>query len=586
MENKELGDINLKGKTVTFYSYKGGVGRSMSLVNIACLMVKQGKKVLLIDWDLEAPGLHSFFNDSIKKDALGLVDFITDATTFIKEEANNNDEGYFKFLNENIHNYIQKDISIEKSELKLDIIKAGKFDENYTNKLNEIDWISFYKNAPSFFRTFAEFLEVQYDYILIDSRTGLSDTGGVCTMLMPQILVLVFALNNQNLNGVIDVARQSVNYRFDSNDSRDLTILPLPSRIDNQNSTELEIWIQNYTEKFQNLFKELYLLDDCALENYFNIAKIPYKPTHAYGENIPVLIENVNNDLFISYHYAQFYKLLEEETAIWEILSREQLENNKLQSANHFQKGIDYSNNKEYEMAILEFQKSWELDLKNYFAVYNSGYLIHQLAKLENKESLYLESIEIYEKAIALNPKYESALMNCGHAIYELAILKHDATLYEQSIKKFEQIIALNPKSYFAFNNWGVTIKQLAKLKNDTRLYEQCIEKYKQSILLNPTYYHAFENWGNAIKELALITNDEKLFSESFEKINKAIELGAGSYNLACLYAVRNDKLKALSTLKICLENNEQNVTFIKNDEDWKPFLEDFDFIALLEKHK
>ena len=47
----------------TFYSYKGGVGRSMALANVAECFYLQGLKVLMIDWDLEAPGLEAFFYD-------------------------------------------------------------------------------------------------------------------------------------------------------------------------------------------------------------------------------------------------------------------------------------------------------------------------------------------------------------------------------------------------------------------------------------------------------------------------------------------------------------------------------------------
>lgn len=285
-----------KGKVITFYSYKGGVGRSMALVNIACLMAKQQKKVLLVDWDLEAPGLHSFFKESIDKDDLGLVDFITDAVEELKSKELSNDTAYFKYITENISKYVQCDVPIGSGEYCSDVIKAGRFDEDYIIKLNAIDWIGFYTNSPAFFRTFAQYLESSYDYVLIDSRTGLSDTGGICTMLMPQILVLVFALNNQNINGVLDVARQSIEYRFNSNDFRDLTVLPLPSRVDDQNSTKLADWMKLYTNGFENMFKDIYSLDECSLVNYFNIAKIPYKPEHAYGENIPVLTENIDND--------------------------------------------------------------------------------------------------------------------------------------------------------------------------------------------------------------------------------------------------------------------------------------------------
>ncbi|MCP4219822.1 MAG: ParA family protein, partial [bacterium] len=58
----------------TFYSYKGGVGRTMALANIAELFYRDGKKVLMIDWDLEAPGLERFFfKDESKSNNPGLL---------------------------------------------------------------------------------------------------------------------------------------------------------------------------------------------------------------------------------------------------------------------------------------------------------------------------------------------------------------------------------------------------------------------------------------------------------------------------------------------------------------------------------
>jgi hypothetical protein len=48
----------------TFYSYKGGVGRSMALANVAQYLYLQGLDVIMVDWDLEAPGLEEFFFDT------------------------------------------------------------------------------------------------------------------------------------------------------------------------------------------------------------------------------------------------------------------------------------------------------------------------------------------------------------------------------------------------------------------------------------------------------------------------------------------------------------------------------------------
>src|SRR5258706_3319360 len=67
-------------KIITFYSYKGGTGRSMTLANVAWILACAGNKVLTIDWDLEAPGLHRYFYPFLIDKELtasdGLIDFV------------------------------------------------------------------------------------------------------------------------------------------------------------------------------------------------------------------------------------------------------------------------------------------------------------------------------------------------------------------------------------------------------------------------------------------------------------------------------------------------------------------------------
>ena len=64
--------------TVTFYSFKGGVGRSMAMMNVAMELVAAGRKVLVVDFDLEAPGLETFNLPQPKKSPKGIVDFVVD----------------------------------------------------------------------------------------------------------------------------------------------------------------------------------------------------------------------------------------------------------------------------------------------------------------------------------------------------------------------------------------------------------------------------------------------------------------------------------------------------------------------------
>lgn len=45
-------------ETIAFYSYKGGVGRSLLVANTARFLGMLGKRVVALDLDIEAPGLH------------------------------------------------------------------------------------------------------------------------------------------------------------------------------------------------------------------------------------------------------------------------------------------------------------------------------------------------------------------------------------------------------------------------------------------------------------------------------------------------------------------------------------------------
>ena len=50
-------------QVITFYSFKGGTGRSMALANTAVLLTQWGYKTLTVDWDFDAPGLENFFKN-------------------------------------------------------------------------------------------------------------------------------------------------------------------------------------------------------------------------------------------------------------------------------------------------------------------------------------------------------------------------------------------------------------------------------------------------------------------------------------------------------------------------------------------
>src|SRR4051812_5886771 len=69
------------GTIVTFYSYKGGAGRTMALANVSWILAMAGKGVLMVDWNLESPGLHRFFHPFLDQEVVtatpGVIELLT-----------------------------------------------------------------------------------------------------------------------------------------------------------------------------------------------------------------------------------------------------------------------------------------------------------------------------------------------------------------------------------------------------------------------------------------------------------------------------------------------------------------------------
>ncbi|MCH8941289.1 MAG: SIR2 family protein [Bacteroidetes bacterium] len=142
------------------------------------------------------------------------------------------------------------------------------------------------------------------------------------------------------------------------------------------------------------------------------------------------------------------------------------------------------------------------------------------------------------------------------------------------------------------YSDWGIYFGNLAKTKEGKQseeLYNQAFEKYQRAIEIKPDKHEAFNNWGNDLGDLARTKKGklaEELYNQAFEKYQRAIALGASSYNLACLYALKGKKTKALAYLEKCLKKQEIKISYVKKDPDWKNYLEDTDFIKLLKKYE
>jgi len=178
--------------TVTFYSFKGGVGRTLALANIGLELARTGRRVLLVDFDLEAPGLDTFDILSPRETCGGLVDYVS---SFAESKSS-----------PDVRDYVYEVLGVGQQGGRLWIMPAGVRDCDYERKLSEINWARLYEDLDGFLMF--EDLKTQWqvsfqpDYVLIDSRTGHTDICGICTRQLPDAVAFFFFPNEQNLVGL------------------------------------------------------------------------------------------------------------------------------------------------------------------------------------------------------------------------------------------------------------------------------------------------------------------------------------------------------------------------------------------------
>lgn len=242
----------MSGKILTFYSFKGGVGRTMALANVAFLAALNGKRVLVMDWDLEAPGLSYYFRGTLDgsdakalRDAPGTLDLLWGWTN--AAQHNDADEIHPSLdafmsgeaFSESVRPLVTRNIL--PTPAALDYIGAGKktiaatTPIPYEDALANFSWPMFFEQYGGgvFLESFRKWAKANYDLILIDSRTGMADVAGICTMQIPDQVALCFVLNRQNIDGISSVASA---IRVKRSDEVSMRLVPM--RVARENTSE------------------------------------------------------------------------------------------------------------------------------------------------------------------------------------------------------------------------------------------------------------------------------------------------------------------------------------------------------------
>jgi MinD-like ATPase involved in chromosome partitioning or flagellar assembly len=177
---------------VTFYSFKGGVGRSTALISCAWQLAASGKRVCVIDLDLEAPGLGALLNVRTER---GVLDFLVD---FVATDSSNllDCHAPAAVMGDNASN--------------VDVIPAGNINLSYLEKLSRLDFVgnqTFDNNKSPVQRAMEALLgaiagELKPAYILLDSRAGLHDLAGLSLHGLAHVDVIVARASEQSYAGL------------------------------------------------------------------------------------------------------------------------------------------------------------------------------------------------------------------------------------------------------------------------------------------------------------------------------------------------------------------------------------------------
>ena len=286
-------DSSKRPLVVTFYSFKGGVGRSTALGLVAGILATRNRRVVMVDFDLEAPGISVLFQtdvENINEEQYGVLDYLHQRYLTPGQNI------------PTIDNCICQVNLGTRGELFL--VPAGEYNENYIHRLADLDrhtLQSFYRGERGEINPVQQLItdikeRLDPDVILIDARPGFNDTSAIALFDLADTAIICFSPTDQSFEGLRWVV-QAVNKQGNYEGKPDVRFLltPIPPVGDELQriwTNKVESWIEdNWGLPKETKVEELYYkilynpnivtlsslvnnLSNSLLEDYLPIAKV------------------------------------------------------------------------------------------------------------------------------------------------------------------------------------------------------------------------------------------------------------------------------------------------------------------------
>ena len=179
-------------RTVTFYSFKGGVGRTTALTHVAWILAMRGRKVVAVDLDLEAPGLSTAFNLS-PQPRYGIVDYFYERSYLPNGVAPSISI-----------TQIFGEVRIPNATGRVFVVPAGCLDLDYVSKVDDLRATTIIDSGENLWSVFSREIQDQLkpDILLIDSRTGINQWGALSLLQAADEVIIFLFPNEQNRQGI------------------------------------------------------------------------------------------------------------------------------------------------------------------------------------------------------------------------------------------------------------------------------------------------------------------------------------------------------------------------------------------------
>lgn len=239
-------------RVYTFYSYKGGLGRSLLLANMAHTLCECSKRVFAIDLDFEAPGLrYKFPTDAARRSKKGALDFIVSVQNGRTNDGRLSDPGP-------LSDYVET----FEYQPRLFLMPAGSvMPADYVRQLVNLDGKRLFESPDSpGFDAFALLLhkirtEYEPDFLLVDARTGITQLGTFAVKLLADAAVCLFSCSDESYQGALLQMTAIAHANRRNEDEPQTAIYPVIARV--PPTVDGRKLAQAFTKKIEQAMPEL-----------------------------------------------------------------------------------------------------------------------------------------------------------------------------------------------------------------------------------------------------------------------------------------------------------------------------------------